>query len=117
MDLNKVTVLKAVQPLVDIQEPHPLISLNMVVCLNNQDLNPPDRWLTSSLQASSLVNKAVMVLHLPNLQANIRISKWVMVVLPALVAMVVVLSRLRILNGVRPLPKASAMVSVATRVN
>jgi hypothetical protein len=43
MDLNKATALKADQHLVDIQELHPLISLNMEVCLNNKDHNQPGR--------------------------------------------------------------------------
>jgi hypothetical protein len=43
MDLSKGIALKADLPLVDIQEHHPLISLNMVVCLNNKDPNQPDR--------------------------------------------------------------------------
>ena len=77
----------------------------MVVCLNNQDLNQPDRWLTSSLQASSLASKADMVAHQRSHQANTRTSRWVTEVLPALVAMAVVLSRLQMLNGLPLLPK------------
>ncbi len=42
MVLSPVTALKPDQPLVDIQELQLPISLNMVVCLNNQDPNPPD---------------------------------------------------------------------------
>ena len=105
-DLSKATAPKAAQHLADTQEHHPLISLNMVVCLNNQDLNQPDRWLTSSLQANSLVSKADMVDHLPNLQVNTLTSRWAMEVLPAPAAMAVVLSRLPMLSGVPPLPRA-----------
>ena len=116
MDLNKATVPKAVPHLADTQALPPLISLNMVVCLNNQDLNQPDRWLTNSLQASSLVSKADMVDHLPNLLANILTSRWAMEVLPALVVMVAVLSRPPMLNnGVPQLAKPLETASVVTR--
>ena len=114
-DLNKVTVPKAVQLLVDTQERHPLISLNMVVCLNNQDLSQRDRWLISSLQASFLVSKADTVDRLPNLLANTLTSRWDTEVLLALVATAVVLSRLPMLNGVPPLPKVLETDSVDTR--
>jgi hypothetical protein len=117
MDLNKDTVPKAVQPLVDIQELLPLISLSMVVCLNSQDLNQPDRWLTNSLQASSLVNKAVMVLLQLSLQVNIQTHKWDTVALQALVATVVVPSKHRMLNGVPQQLKASETVSAAIKDN
>jgi len=113
--LSKATVPKAVQPLVDTQELHPPISLNMVVCLNNQDLNQPDRWLTSSLQASSLVSKADMVDRPPNLLVNTLTSRWVTEVLLALVVMAVVLSKHPMLNGVPPLPKALETDLVDTR--
>ena len=116
MDRNKATALKADQPL-GTQELHPLISLNMVVCLNNQDLSQPDRWLTSSLQASFLVNKADMVALQRNHQDNIPTSRWVMEDLPVLVAMVAVLNRLQMLNGVRLLLKALETDSVAIRDN
>jgi hypothetical protein len=116
-DLNKVTVLKAVQLLEDTQELHPLIFLNMVVCLNNQDLNQPDRWLTSSLQASSLVSKADMVDHLPSLLANTQTSKWDTEDLLALVVTAVALSRLPMLNGVPQLAKPLETASVVTRDN
>jgi len=115
LDLSKATAPKAVQLLVDTQEPHPLISLNMVVCLNNPDLNHPGRSLTSSLQASFLVSKADMVDHLPNLQVNTLTSRWVMEVLLALVVMAVVLSKHLMLNGVPPLPKALETGLVDTR--
>ena len=114
-DLNRVTVRKAARLLEDTQELHPLIFLNMVVCLNNQDLNQPDRWLTSSLQASFLVSKADMVDHLPSLLANTLTSKWDMEVLLALVAMAVVPSRPPMLNGVPQLVKPLGTASVATR--
>ena len=114
-DLSKATALKAAQHLVDIQELHPLIFLNMVVCLSNQDHNQPDRWLTNNLQASSLVSKAAMVDHLPNPQVNILISRWGMEVLLVLVVMGVVLNKLQTLNGVFLLPKASGTDLVGTK--
>lgn len=113
-DLNKAIALKVDQPLEDIQEHLRLISLNMVVCLRNKDLNQPDRWLTSSLQASSLVSKVDMVDHQLSLLLNMATNKWLMVVLLVPVAMVVV-SKLQTLNGARLLLKASAMASVATK--
>lgn len=114
MDRNKATALKVDLPLEDIQEHLQLTSLNMVVCPHNKDLNQPDRWLTSNPQASFLVNKADMEDLQLNLQPNMAISKWLMAVLPALVVMVAV-NKLRMPNGVRPLLKASAMASVATK--
>jgi len=115
-DPNKVIALKAVR-LLDIQEPHPLTSLNMVVCLNNKDLNQPGRWLTSSLQASSLVpNKVVMVVHQLSPQVNMPSLKCNMEVLPALVDTAVV-SQPQIPNGVLPLLRATATALVATRDN
>jgi hypothetical protein len=114
-DLNRATVPKAVQLLVDTQELHLLISLNMVVCLNNQAFNQPDRWLTNSLQASSLVSKAGMVDHLPNLLVNTLTSRWHMEVLLALVVMVVVLNKHLMLSGVRQQPKASGTDLVDTK--
>jgi hypothetical protein len=116
MDLNKAIALKVDQLLEDIQEHLQLISLNMVVCLRNKDLNQPDRWLTSSPQASSLVNKAVMVDHQPSHLLNMATNKWPMVVLPARVVMVVA-SRLQTPNGALHQPKASAMASVVTKAN
>jgi hypothetical protein len=113
--LSKLTVPKAVQLPVVTQEPHLLISLNMVVCLNNQDPNQPDRWLTRSLQANSLVNKADTVDHLLNLLVNTPPSRWVMEALLALAVMAVVLSRHLMLNGAPPLLKASEMGSADTR--
>jgi hypothetical protein len=113
---NKDTALKADRTL-DTQELHPLISLNMVVCLNNQDLNQPDRWLTSSLQASFLVSKAGMEVLQPSHPDNILTSRWVTEDLLALVAMAVALSRLQTPNGVPLQPKALEMVLVAIRDN
>lgn len=115
MDLNKATALKVVQLQVATQEHHPLTSLNMVVCLNNQDPNPPDRWLISSLQASSLVSKAVTVAHLLNLLDSTLTSRWAMELLPVLAATDVVLSRPPMRNGVLRLHKALATDSVATK--
>jgi uncharacterized membrane protein len=104
-----------VAQLLDIREPHPLTSLNMVVCLNNKDLNQPGRWLTSSLQASSLVpSKVVMAVHQLSPQVNMPNLKCNMEVLPALVDTAVV-SPPQILNGVLPLLRATATASVATR--
>ena len=100
----------------DIQERHPPTSLNMVVCLNNKDLNQPDRWLTNS-QANSKVNKDTLFLQL-NPLANMLTSKWVMGVLLALVAMVVVLSSLKTpSSGVLPLPKISKTALVVTKAD
>lgn len=113
--LNKATVLK-LDRLPDILEPRLLISLNMVVCHNNQDLSQPDRWLTNSLQASFLVNKVAMALHQPSLQVNIKIRRWVMEDLPVLEAMAVV-SRLRMHNGAPLQLKALETGLVATRDN
>lgn len=117
MDLNKAIVRRAVQLLEVIQERRQLISLNMVVCLNNKDLNQPGQWLISSLQASSLVNKVAMVLHQLNLPLNTRTHRWAMEVLPALVVMAAVLSKLQTLSGARPQPKALGMDLVGTRDN
>lgn len=114
MDLNKAIALKVDQPLEDIQEHLRLISLNMVVCLRNKDLNQPDRWLTSSLQASSLVSKADMVDHQLNLLRSMATNKWLMAVLRVPVAMAAA-SKPQTLNGVRLLLKASAMALVATK--
>lgn len=115
MDLNKATVLKLARPLVDTQEPRPLISLNMVVCLNSKDLSQPDRWLTNSLQLNILVSKVDMAHLQLSRRDNIRISKWDTEVLPVLVATAAVLSRLQMLNGVRPPPKASEIVSAVIK--
>jgi hypothetical protein len=115
-DLNKGIVLKAAR-LLDIQEPLPLTSLNMVVCLNNKDLNQPDRWLTSSLQASSLVpNKVATVAHRLSPRLNMPSLKCNTEVLPALVDTVVV-SPPQIPNGVLLLLRAMATALVATRDN
>jgi hypothetical protein len=115
MALNKDTVLKLVQLLADIQEPHPVISRNTVVCLNNQDLNQPDRWLINSLQANSQVSKEVMVPHLLNLQLSTKINQWATELLPVLVVTAAVLSRLPMLNGVPQLPKALETDSAAIK--
>jgi hypothetical protein len=89
----------------------------MVVCLNNKDLNQPDRWLTSSLQASSLVpSKVVMVAHQLSPQVNMPSLKCNMEVLPAL-ADTAVVSPPQIPNGVLPLLRATATALVATRDN
>ncbi len=99
----------------DTQELHPLISLNMVVCLNNQDLNQPDQWLTSSLQASFLVSKLDTVDRQHNLLVNILPSKWGTAVLLALEVMAVVASKPLMLRGVLLLPRALEMGSVDTK--
>jgi hypothetical protein len=114
-DLNKATVLKRARPLADTQEPRPLISLNMVVCLNNKDLSQPDRWLILSLQANILVSKVDMARLQLSHQDNIQISKWDTEVLPVLVGTAAVLSQSQMLNGVRPPLKALEMVSAVIR--
>jgi len=89
----------------------------MVVCLNNKDLNQPDRWLTSSLQASSLVpSKVVTVVHQLSPQVNMPSLKCNTEVLPALVDTVVV-SPPQIPNGVPPPLRAMATALVATKDN
>src|SRR5208282_5859754 len=80
-DRNQVIALKVDKRLVDIQELHPLTSLNMVVCLNNKDLNQPDRWLTNSPQANTEANKLAMVVRPNNLQLVTEASRWVTEVL------------------------------------
>jgi hypothetical protein len=117
MGPNRGTVPRPARHLEDIQALHPLISRNMVVCLNNKDLNQPDLWLTSSLQANSLANKALMVVRQPSRQPSIRIHRWATAGLPALAAMAVALSRLPMLSGVLPQPKISGTDLVATRGN
>lgn len=113
-DLSKVTAHKAVQLLEAIQEPPPLTSLNTVVCLNNKDLNQPDRWLTSSLQASFLVSKVDMVVHQPNPQVNMQVSKWLTEDLPVLEDMVAAHQPL-LLSGVHPQPRALEAPLLATK--
>jgi len=101
---------------VDIQEPRPPTSPNMVVCLSSKDLNPPDRWLTSS-QASSKANKDMLVLQL-NPQANIPTNRWVMEVLLVLVATAAVRSNLKIpSSGVLQQLKIIKTASVVTKVD
>ena len=114
---NKPTVLRLAQHREGIRARHPLISRNMVVCLNNKDLNQPDLWLTSSLQASSLANKALMVVLQPSHQPNTRTLKWAMGALPVLVGTAVVLSRRPMLSGVLLRPKTSGTDLVATKDN
>jgi len=113
MDLSMHTVPKAVPLLADTQERHPRTFPNMVECLR-RDPNLPDPCLLSSRLLNSLVSKD-MVDHLPNLLVNILISRWDMEVLPALVAMAVVLSKPPI-SGVRPLVKPLEMDLVDTKV-
>ena len=117
MDPNKVIALKVDRHLVDIQELHPRISLNMVVCLNNKDLNQPDRWLTNSPQANTEANKVAMAARLNNLQLVTEASRWVMEVLllQARVDMAVV-SLLLMLSGPSLLLSLSEMASKVTRV-
>jgi hypothetical protein len=110
---NSPTVPKAVQ-LPDILVLPPLTFLSTAACLPKQDLNQPGRCLPSNLQASFLVNKVAMVDPQPNPQDNMLVSKWHMVVLLVLVAMVVV-SQLLTLSGVLLRLRASAMALVAIR--
>lgn len=114
---NKPTVPRPAQHREGIRARHPLISRNMVVCLNNKDLNQPDLWLTSSLQASSLANKALMVAPQPSHRPSTRTLKWAMGGLPVLVGTAVALSRRPTLSGVLPRPKTSGTDLVATRDN
>lgn len=116
--LSKALALKVDKPL-DTQEHHPLISLNMVVCLSNKDLNQPDRWLTSNHQHNMVANKVDMVVH-PNSHQQVMVVNlpWAMEgqLLLALEVMVVA-SRLPTLNGASRLLKASAMAfKAATKV-
>jgi hypothetical protein len=115
-DLNKVIALKVDRRL-DIQELHPRISLNMVVCLNNKDLNQPDRWLTNSPQANTEANKVVMAVRLNNLQLVTEASRWVteVLLLQARVDMAVV-SLLLMLSGLSQLLSPSEMASKVTKV-
>ena len=115
MDLNRDTVLK-LDLLLDTQVLHPLTSLNMVVCLRKLDLNQPVPCPLSSLQANSRVSKVATVDLLPNLLVSMLASRWVMVALLALVAMVAA-SQLRTLNGVLLQPRALAMALVATKAS
>ena len=114
-DLNKVIALKVDRRL-DIQELRPRISLNMVVCLNNKDLNQPDRWLTNSPQANTGANKAAMAVRLNNLQLVTEASRWVteVLLLQARVDMAVV--SLLILSGLSQLLSPSEMASKVTKV-
>ena len=114
---NRPIVRRVVQHLEAIQALRPLISRNTVVCLNNQDLNQPDLWLTSSLQASSLASKAVMVARQLSHQASIRIHRWGTGVPPAPVATAVVLSSLQMLSGLPLQPKTLGTDLVATKDN
>jgi hypothetical protein len=88
----------------------------MVVCLHKLDLSQPVQCPLSSLQANFLVSKVVMVDPPPNPQVNMLVSKWDMVVLPALVAMAAV-SQPRILNGVLLQLRALAMALAVIRAN
>lgn len=115
MARNRATVLRPAQHLEDTQAPLPAISRNMVVCLNKEDLSQPDLWLTSSLQANSLANKALMVAHQHSHQPNTRIPRWDTGDLPVLVAMAVAPSRPPMHSGVLPLPKTLGTDLVATR--
>jgi hypothetical protein len=76
-DRNKAIVLKVDRHLVDTQEHHPHIFLNMVVCLN-KDHNQPDRWLTSSRQLNMEVNRVATAARLSNPQLVTEVSRWVM---------------------------------------
>jgi len=116
-DRNKVIALKVDRRLVDIQELHPRTSLNMVVCLNNKDLNQPDRWLTNSPQANMEANKVAMAVRLNNPQLATEASRWVMeaLLLQARVDMAVV-SLLPMLSGLSQLHSPSEMASKVTKV-
>lgn len=114
MALNKVIALKVGQPR-DIRELLLRTSRSMVVCLNKQDLNQPDRWLTSNPQAS-MGSKAHMVDHLSNHQLDMEANQWDTEVplLPAPEAMVAA-SQLPTLNGLRLHLNLSEMAFRATK--
>ncbi len=116
MDRNKVTALKVDRRLVDTQEPHPHISLNMVVCLS-KDLHQPDRWLISSPQPNTEANKVAMAARPSNLQLVTEASRWVMeaLLLQARVDMAVA-NLLLMLSGLSQLLSPLETASKATRV-
>ena len=116
-DRNKVIALKVDRRLVDIQELHPRTFLNMVVCLNNKDLNQPDRWLTNSPQANTEANKVAMAVRLNSLQLVTEASRWVTedLLLQARVDMAVV-SLLLTLSGLSQLLSPSETASKVTKV-
>ena len=113
MDLNRDTAPK-LDPHPVIQELRRLTSLNMAVCLRKLDLNQLAQCPLNSPLANSLVNKVAMVDLPPNPRVNTLASKWLMGVLPALVAMAAV-SQHRMLNGVLRQLRALAMALVAIR--
>ena len=88
----------------------------MVVCLNNKDLNQPDRWLTNSPQANTGANKAAMAVRLNNLQLVTEGSRWVteVLLLQARVDMAVVNLRL-MPNGLNRHLNLSVTVSKVIR--
>lgn len=94
-----------------------LISHNMVECRRKLDLNQLDPWLTSSLQASSLVNKEDMVVLQLNLQLNTATNPWDTGVLPVLEDMAGVLNQHRPRSGVLQLHKVTETALVVTRAN
>ena len=99
-----------------ILELHQPTSLNMAACLTNRDHTPQAQWLTNPRQLILVVSKVAMEVRPRNPRPlRIQLPKWVMEVLPALVAMVEVGNQIQMLNGVLQLRKASAVASAATR--
>jgi hypothetical protein len=116
MDHNKAIALKVDRRL-DIQELHPHISLNMVVCLNSKDLNQPDRWLTNSPQANMEASKVVMVVRHNSLQLDTEASQWdTEVLLLQARADMVVVNPHQMLSGLSRLLNLSVTASKVTRV-
>ena len=77
MDRSKVIARKVDRRLVDTQEHHPHISLNMVVC-PSKDLHQPGRWLINNPQPSTGANKVAMAGRLSNLLLVMVASRWAM---------------------------------------
>jgi hypothetical protein len=88
---NKATALKVDKRPV-ILEHLPLTSLNMVVCPNKEDLNQPDRWLTSNRQPNMVVNRDTVAHHNSHQRVTEASHQWAMEdkLLPVLVDMGVV---------------------------
>jgi hypothetical protein len=115
---SKAIALKVAKHLVDTQELHPLISLSMVVCLNQPDLNQLDRWLTSNHQPSTALSKVATAVHLNSHQRDTELSQWAMEALRLQVPVAMAVdNRLQVLSGPSQLrSKALAMASEATKV-
>jgi hypothetical protein len=113
---SKATVLKVAR-LLDIQEHHLPISLNMAVCLNNKVLSQPDRWLPNNHQPLMEDNKAAMVDSHSNPRLDTEDNLWVTEDLLLLAQVVMVVANLaQTLSGVSLPLKPLATVSKATKV-